>query len=91
MRLRRWCLAFAVALISMLSFVQSGNADTVCTFYPNSSPRDLGSYGPGCFGVGPGCNECVTTVSRGAKVCYWDPFFYDIYCYYTGEYPENQI
>lgn len=91
MRLRRFCVVFAVALVSILFLVQKGNA-TTCTFYANSMPYDFGlDWGPACVQTGPGCRECITTASRGAKACYSDPFDNVIYCYYTGQYPDNQI
>lgn len=83
-------MVFAIASVSML-VSQSGDAEN-CTFYANSMPYDFGlAYGPGCVGTGPGCNECVTTSTRGVKVCVWDPFLNVIYCYYSSQYPDNQI
>jgi hypothetical protein len=89
MRLRVSLVALSVALALVLLFSDNGSAEN-CTQYANSTVFDSPDYGPGCIDTGPGCNECVTTASRGAKVCYWVNFN-DIYCIYTGQYPDNQM
>lgn len=87
----RWLKTAGVALALILLASVSGSAETVCYFYEDSRVVELGDGdGPGCALTGPGCNECITTASRGVKVCYWTTFF-DYYCYYGGQYPDNQI
>ncbi len=82
-------IVFAVSVV--LLFSRNSNAETVCTQYGSSvAVEDLGGYGPACAGTGPGCNECVTTASRGVKICYWTTLN-DIYCFFGGQYPDNQI
>jgi hypothetical protein len=89
MRLRTWLVALSMMLGLALS-AASGNAET-CTSYPDSIVFDFPGYGPGCVNEGPGCTECVTTASRGVKICYWTDRNEAIYCYYSGQYPDNQI
>ncbi len=89
MRLRVSLVALSVALALVLLFSDNGNAQT-CTFYANSIVFDSPDYGPGCIDTGPGCNECVTTASRGARICYWTTTF-EVYCFFGGQYPDNQI
>lgn len=91
MRVRLMGMSCALALILALVFAGSGTAETTCYLYENSKVVEHGDgNGPGCALTGPGCNECITTASRGVKVCYWVDFN-DIYCYWGGQYPDNQI
>lgn len=90
MRTRVWPWRLGITLVSALVFSGSGNAETVCNTYENSKVALFDSYGPACYDTGPGCHECVTTATRGVKVCYWIDFN-DIYCYYSGQYPDNQL
>lgn len=56
----------AVTTILILLASASGNAETVCYFYEDSKVVELGDgHGPGCALTGAGCNECITTASRG--------------------------
>jgi hypothetical protein len=90
MRLRSGLVAFAMALFSVLLFSDRGDAET-CQRYPNSIVFDSPDYGAGCIDEGPGCTECITTASRGVKICYYTFFNEAVYCYYGGQFPDNQI
>lgn len=92
MRLKCFLFGCAALLVSLLLVTRDGSAQTTCTKYPNSVVYDFQfPIGPGCIDEGPGCNECITTASRGVKICYYTFFNEAVYCYYGGQYPDNQI